>query len=92
MLSFYTLPSTVMHHPQHKQLKAAYSFYNVSNRVPLVDLMQDALVLAKQVRYTVIKTYEIPPFSIPSVKITVILDFVSVFESSLVMIDSRLFL
>ena len=50
MLSFYTLPSTVMHHPQHKQLKAAYSFYNVSNRVPLVDLMQDALVLAKQVK------------------------------------------
>ena len=52
MLSFYTLPSTVMHHPQYKQLKAAYSFYNVSNKVPLVDLMQDALVLAKQVSVT----------------------------------------
>ena len=50
MISFYTLPSTVMHHPAHKQLKAAYSFYNVSEKTPLVDLMQDALILAKQVR------------------------------------------
>ncbi|CAH3134442.1 unnamed protein product, partial [Porites lobata] len=48
MISFYTLPSTVMHHPTHKQLKAAYSFYNVSEKTPLVDLMQDALILAKQ--------------------------------------------
>lgn len=49
MISFYTLPSTVMHHPAHKQLKAAYSFYNVPQTVPLVDLMQDALILAKKV-------------------------------------------
>lgn len=48
MISFYTLPSTVMHHPVHKQLKAAYSFYNVSEETSLVDLMQDALILAKQ--------------------------------------------
>lgn len=48
MISFYTLPSTVMHHPVHKQLKAAYSFYNVSQKTPLIDLMQDALILAKQ--------------------------------------------
>ena len=49
IISFYTLPSTVMHHPVHKQLKAAYSFYNVSQKTPLIDLMQDALILAKQV-------------------------------------------
>merc|ERR1719228_1370084 len=29
-ISFYTLPSTVMNHPQHNSIKAAYSFYNVS--------------------------------------------------------------
>ncbi|XP_063054703.1 glycylpeptide N-tetradecanoyltransferase 2 isoform X1 [Engraulis encrasicolus] len=45
--SFYTLPSTVMHHPQHKSLKAAYSFYNVHTHTPLIDLMNDALILAK---------------------------------------------
>ena len=48
-VSFYTLPSTVMHHPTYKSLWAAYSFYNVSNKVPWVDLMQDALIVAKNV-------------------------------------------
>ncbi|EPY75802.1 glycylpeptide N-tetradecanoyltransferase 2 [Camelus ferus] len=48
-LSFYTLPSTVMHHPAHKSLKAAYSFYNIHTETPLLDLMTDALILAKLV-------------------------------------------
>lgn len=47
--SFYTLPSTVMHHPLHRNLKAAYSFYNVHTQTPLLDLMNDALILAKLV-------------------------------------------
>jgi len=48
-VSFYTLPSTVMHHAVHKTLKAAYAFYNVSTRTPWVELMSDALVVAKNV-------------------------------------------
>nr|XP_042712639.1 glycylpeptide N-tetradecanoyltransferase 2 isoform X2 [Chrysemys picta bellii] len=48
-LSFYTLPSTVMHHPVHKSLKAAYSFYNIHTETPLLDLMNDALIIAKLV-------------------------------------------
>ena len=48
-VSFYTLPSTVMHHPTHKTLKAAYSFYNISVRTNPIDLMQDALIVAKNV-------------------------------------------
>ena len=47
--SFYTLPSTVMHHPLHRSLKAAYSFYNVHTQTPLLDLMNDSLILAKMV-------------------------------------------
>ncbi|XP_032736812.1 glycylpeptide N-tetradecanoyltransferase 2 isoform X3 [Lutra lutra] len=46
-LSFYTLPSTVTHHPAHKSLKAAYSFYNIHTETPLLDLMSDALIIAK---------------------------------------------
>jgi glycylpeptide N-tetradecanoyltransferase len=38
-----------MHHPVHKTLKAAYSFYNVSTITNWVDLMSDALVSAKNV-------------------------------------------
>lgn len=51
LVSFYTLPSTIMHHPTYRTLKAAYSFYNVSTKTPWVDLMQDALISARDVRY-----------------------------------------
>ncbi|KAL8430629.1 hypothetical protein ACSSS7_005801 [Eimeria intestinalis] len=48
LTSFYELPSSVIGHPKHKEVKAAYSFYNVATSVPLKELMQDALCLAKQ--------------------------------------------
>ena len=38
-----------MHHPVHKALKAAYSFYNVSTKTQWMQLMQDALIVAKNV-------------------------------------------
>lgn len=50
-LSFYTLPSTIMNHPVHRSLKAAYSFYNVHTTTTLLDLMSDALILAKSVSW-----------------------------------------
>uniref|UniRef100_A0A8C5P2X4 Glycylpeptide N-tetradecanoyltransferase n=1 Tax=Jaculus jaculus TaxID=51337 RepID=A0A8C5P2X4_JACJA len=46
-LSFYALPSTIMHHPAHKSLKAAYSFYNIHTETALLDLINDALIIAK---------------------------------------------
>ena len=49
LLSYYALPSTVMNHPTHKSLRAAYSFYNVSTKTPWNELIGDALVLAKKV-------------------------------------------
>ena len=49
MISFYTLPSSIMHHPVHKQLKAAYAFYNVATSTTWEILMLDALTLARQV-------------------------------------------
>ena len=51
-----------MHHPVHKQLKAAYSFYNVCHKTPLIDLMQDALILAKQVSKWQTGFYLLLPF------------------------------
>ena len=47
--SFYHLPSTIMNHAQYKTLKAAYSFYNVSTKTPLVNLMRDLLISARKV-------------------------------------------
>ena len=54
--SFYHLPSTIMHNPQYKTLFAAYSFYNVATKTPLVQLMNDLLVMAKSVRKVKKKT------------------------------------
>ncbi|KAG8313078.1 glycylpeptide N-tetradecanoyltransferase [Homalodisca vitripennis] len=59
MVSFYTLPSTVMHHPVHRTLKAAYSFYNVSMKTPWVDLMQDALISAKNAGFDVFNALDL---------------------------------
>jgi glycylpeptide N-tetradecanoyltransferase len=45
--SFYHLPSTIIGNPLHNKLNAVYSFYNVANTLPLVDLMRDMLTMAK---------------------------------------------
>ena len=58
-VSFYTLPSTVMNHPNHNSIKAAYSFYNVSTATPWADLMGDALVLAKKENFDVFNALDL---------------------------------
>lgn len=45
-VSFYHLPSSVL--KKNETLHAAYSFYNVAASVPWVQLMKDALILAKR--------------------------------------------
>lgn len=47
--SFYALNSTVIGHERHNTLNAAYAFYTVSTKTPLKQLMNDALIMAKQV-------------------------------------------
>lgn len=59
LVSFYCLPSTVMHHPNHKQLKAAYSFYNVATTTSLLDLMNDALISAKNLNFDVFNALDL---------------------------------
>lgn len=34
-VSFYNLPSTVLHNPLHSHIKAAYSYYHVAHSVSL---------------------------------------------------------
>lgn len=47
MFSYYTLPSSVSGNATHGAVTVAYSFYNVSTRVPLQTLMHHALVTAR---------------------------------------------
>ncbi|XP_011495027.1 PREDICTED: glycylpeptide N-tetradecanoyltransferase 2 [Ceratosolen solmsi marchali] len=59
MVSYYTLPSSVMHHQIHKTLRAAYSFYNVSTETPWLDLMQDALISARNLGFDVFNALDL---------------------------------
>ncbi|KAK2984854.1 hypothetical protein RJ640_004679 [Escallonia rubra] len=45
--SFFTLPSSILGNQNYSTLKAAYSYYNVSTKTPLLQLMNDALIVAK---------------------------------------------
>ncbi|XAR67140.1 Glycylpeptide N-tetradecanoyltransferase [Bertholletia excelsa] len=57
--SFYMLPSAVLGSQEYSTLKAAYSFYNVSTKTPLVQLMNDALIIAKQNDFDVFNALDI---------------------------------
>lgn len=59
LVSYYCLPSTVMHHPNHKQLKAAYSFYNVATSTTLLELINDALISAKNLSFDVFNALDL---------------------------------
>ncbi|XP_063984603.1 glycylpeptide N-tetradecanoyltransferase 1 isoform X1 [Diachasmimorpha longicaudata] len=59
LVSYYTLPSSVMHHQTHKTLKAAYSFYNVSTKTPWIELMTDALISARNLGFDVFNALDL---------------------------------
>ncbi|GBF95994.1 glycylpeptide N-tetradecanoyltransferase-like [Raphidocelis subcapitata] len=59
VVSFYTLPSSVLGHPEHKELRAAYMFYTVPGSVPLPQLLQDAMVLAASKGYDVFNALDL---------------------------------
>ncbi|PFH31847.1 myristoyl CoA:protein N-myristoyltransferase [Besnoitia besnoiti] len=59
MTSFYELPSSVIGNQKYKEIKAAYSFYNVATTVPLKDLIDDALCLAKQLDFDVYNALDV---------------------------------
>jgi glycylpeptide N-tetradecanoyltransferase len=57
--SFFTLPSTVIGHQEHKLLKAAYLYFYFANKTPLPQLIDDLLVAAKQLDFDVLNCLDI---------------------------------
>lgn len=57
--SFYTLPSSILGSQNHSTLKAAYSYYNVSTKTPLVQLINDALIVAKRKDFDVFNALDV---------------------------------
>ncbi|KAL4433450.1 hypothetical protein ABPG77_010303 [Micractinium sp. CCAP 211/92] len=59
LLSFYTLPSSIIGNDQYNLLKAAYMFYTVPGGTPLQQLMNDALILAHSTGHDVFNALDI---------------------------------
>jgi glycylpeptide N-tetradecanoyltransferase len=59
IVSFYSLPSSILNNPKHSHLSAAYSYYNVYTKTPLKQLMGDALVLAKNAGFDVFNALDL---------------------------------
>ncbi|KAL1559143.1 glycylpeptide N-tetradecanoyltransferase [Salvia divinorum] len=57
--SFYSLPSSILGSQNHSVLKAAYSYYNVSTKTPLLQLMSDALIVAKKKDFDVFNALDV---------------------------------
>ncbi|KAG2299549.1 hypothetical protein Bca52824_036021 [Brassica carinata] len=55
----YTLPSSILGNQNYTTLKAAYSYYNVATRTPLVQLMNDALIVCKQKGFDVVNPLDV---------------------------------
>lgn len=59
ILSFYTLPSTVIGHPEYSTLKAAYMFYIVPKSFSAKQLVYEALILAASTGHDVFNALDI---------------------------------
>ena len=59
LVSFYTLPSSVLGHPEHSELLAAYMYYTVPGSVSAAQLLGDALVLAAAAGYDVFNALDL---------------------------------
>ncbi|XP_048234063.1 glycylpeptide N-tetradecanoyltransferase 1-like [Ricinus communis] len=57
--SFYTLPSSILGNQNYSSLKAAYSYYNISTKTPLLQLMNDALIVAKRKDFDVFNALDV---------------------------------
>jgi len=59
MCSYYSLPSSVLGDDKYKDLKAAYSFYNVSTKTKWQELITNALTMAKQDGFDVFNALDV---------------------------------
>ena len=58
-MSFYSLPSNIIGNDKHKELRAAFSYYNIANSVDILDLVQDALICARNAGFDVFNALDI---------------------------------
>ncbi|KXZ46157.1 hypothetical protein GPECTOR_46g226 [Gonium pectorale] len=59
VVSFYTLPSSILGHPTHTELRAAYLYYTVATTTPLKQLVNDAMIRAAALGYDVFNALDL---------------------------------
>ncbi|CAI2349559.1 unnamed protein product [Caenorhabditis sp. 36 PRJEB53466] len=59
LVSFYSLPSTVMGNSTHKTIFAAYLYYYVAGSAHIKDLLNDALILARNQQFDVFNALDL---------------------------------
>ncbi|KAL0041757.1 hypothetical protein WJX79_003570 [Trebouxia sp. C0005] len=59
LVSYYTLPSSIIGNDKYDSLKAAFMYYTVATETPLQDLMQDILILATKKDHDVFNALDI---------------------------------
>ncbi|KAF1762536.1 hypothetical protein GCK72_010798 [Caenorhabditis remanei] len=59
LISFYSLPSTVMGNANHKTIFAAYLYYYVAGSVSVKQLINDALILAHREKFDVFNALDL---------------------------------
>lgn len=59
LVSYYTLPSSIIGNDKYDSLKAAFMYYTVATETPLQDLMQDILILARDRDHDVFNALDI---------------------------------
>lgn len=59
VFSFYYLPSQILNHAEHKTLKVAYSYYNVSTTDRMRDGLHDLLIKAKGLGFDVFNALDV---------------------------------
>lgn len=58
-ISFYSVPTTILNHSVYSVINTVYSFYNVSTSVSWVNLIQDALIIAKNLKFDVFNALDV---------------------------------
>jgi len=59
MVSFYALPSSILGNDKHTLLRAAYCYYLFANKTNLIDLVNDALILARKLGFDVFNALDV---------------------------------
>lgn len=57
--SFYSIPSSIIGNPKYSELRAAYIYYYASEKTPLVQLIRDLLIIARNKDFDVCNMVEI---------------------------------